>query len=404
MDFEVLILGTDANAYYMARCCYEAYHKKAYLIGKDRLAFTKFSDILNVYYVKNLWDKKVFFQTLDEVAKKWENKKIVLVSTNETYTEFIASNSHKLQDNFVYNVPSLEIIKSLTNKEKFYKTYKDSNLLFPKTLYYDCGKARELKTADLVFPLVVKPSNVVMYNHLSFLDKHKIYKVNTQEELETVVNNIINGGYTDKLIIQEFIPGDDSNLFDSVVYVNQKGQVQFVSFAQIGLQERTKSMVGNAAVLINGFNTTKGNVPKQAKEIKKFMEKIGYRGFAEVDMKYDERDNTFKVLEINARQGRCSYYVSALGENLVKTLVDDVLYNLETEYEFLDKKVLLSFVPKGIVKKYIKNKAFKKEALSLWKDVVKPMDAPLDRNFKRFLMLRKRWMHYYVEYKNSYWK
>ena len=404
MDFEVLILGTDANAYYMARCCYEAYHKKAYLIGKERLAFTKFSDILNVYYVENLWDKKVFFQTLDEVAKKWESKKIVLVSTNETYTEFIASNSHKLKDNFVYNVPSLEVIKSLTNKEKFYKTYKDSNLLFPKTLYYDCGKARELKTVDLVFPLVVKPSNVVMYNHLSFIDKHKIYKVNTQEELETVVDNIINGGYTDKLIIQEFIPGDDSNLFDSVVYVNQNGQVQFVSFAQIGLQERTKSMVGNAAVLINGFNTTKGNVPKQAKEIKKFMEKIGYRGFAEVDMKYDERDNTFKVLEINARQGRCSYYVSALGKNLVKTLVDDVLYNLETEYEFLDKKVLLSFVPKGIVKKYIKNKAFKKEALSLWKKVVKPMDAPLDRNFKRFLMLRKRWAHYYIEYKNSYWK
>ena len=46
MEFEVLILGTDANAYYMARCCFEAYHKKAYVIGKERLAFTKFSNIL----------------------------------------------------------------------------------------------------------------------------------------------------------------------------------------------------------------------------------------------------------------------------------------------------------------------------------------------------------------------
>ena len=31
MDFEVLILGSDVNAYYMARCVHEAYNKKAYL-------------------------------------------------------------------------------------------------------------------------------------------------------------------------------------------------------------------------------------------------------------------------------------------------------------------------------------------------------------------------------------
>lgn len=255
-----------------------------------------------------------------------------------------------------------------------------------------------------MYPIVVKPSNVVSYNHLSFLGKHKIYKVKDEEELLHTLDTIKKGGYEDTLILQEFIPGDDSNLFDAVVYANQKGKVEFMSFAQIGLQERTKSMVGNAAVLINGFNTTKGNVNKAAKEIKKFMESIHYQGFAEVDMKYDERDNTFKVLEINARQGRCSYYVAALGKNLVRVLVEDLLYHIENDYEFLDKKVLLSFVPKGIVKKYIQNKAFKKEALRLWKKVVKPMDAPQDKNFKRFLMLRKRWLHYYKEYKNSYWR
>ena len=27
-EFKVLILGSDANAYYMARCAYVAYHKK----------------------------------------------------------------------------------------------------------------------------------------------------------------------------------------------------------------------------------------------------------------------------------------------------------------------------------------------------------------------------------------
>lgn len=402
MDFEVLILGTDANAYYMARCCYEAYHKKAYLIGKDRLAFTKFSNILNVEYVSGLWEEETFLNTLEEFANKHKEKKIILISTNETYAEYISANKKKLNKQFVYNYPSVEVIKSLTNKETFYKTYEKSCLKFPKTIYFDCSK--ESKIPKMTYPIVLKPANVVVYNHLRFEGKNKIYKLNNEEEVKNTLNLIKNGGYTDKLILQEFIPGDDSNLFDSVVYVNTKGHVEFISFAQIGLQERTKSMVGNAAVLMNGFNTTKGDVDNQVEDIKKFMENIGYTGFAEVDMKYDCRDNTFKVLEINARQGRCSYYVTPLGKNLVQVLIEDCLNGIEHEYEVLDKRVLLSFVPKGIVKKYISNEGFKKEALKIWRNVVKPMDCPKDKNLKRFLMLRKRWFHYYKEYKNGYWK
>lgn len=402
MDFEVLILGTDPNAYYMARCCYEAYHKKAYLIGKDRLAFTKFSNILNVSYVSDLWNIDTFINTLNHFAEEHQEKKILLISTNETYAEYIAENKSKLSKQFVYNYPSAKVIKSLTNKEAFYKTYEKSCLKFPKTIYYDCGKKE--KIPKLTYPIVVKPANVVMYNHLRFEGKNKIYKLNSKEEVENVLSLVKNSGYTDKMILQEFIPGDDSNLFDAVVYVNRKGKVEFMSFAQIGLQERTKSMVGNAAVLINGFNTTKGDVETQIKDIKKFMESIGYTGFAEVDMKYDSRDNTFKVLEINARQGRCSYYVTPMGKNLVQVLVEDCIEKKNHTFEILQDKVLLSFVPKGIIKKYITNEEFKSESLRLWKSVIKPMDAPEDRNFKRFLLLRKRWWHYYKEYKNSYWK
>ncbi len=403
MDFEVLILGSDPNAYYMARCCYEAYHKKAYLIGRQPLAFTRFSNILHITYEPDMWNEKAFLQILSDFQEKHNGKKIILISTNETYTEFISKNKKNIHKDYIYNYPSVEIIKSLTNKETFYKTYASSELSFPETIYLDCA-SDNLIDIDITYPAILKPANVVTYNHIQFPGKNKIYKINSEKELMDVIKNIKDGGYKDKLIIQEFIPGDDSNLFDAVLYVNTKGKVEFITFAQIGLQERISSMVGNAAVLINGFNTTNGNVQKQVKQIKKFMEQINYRGFAEVDMKYDIRDNTFKVLEINARQGRSSYYVSSLGKNLVKTIVDDCLYNLESDYEFLDNEVLLSFVPKGIIRKYIKNKKFKKKALKMWKNVIKPMDAPCDKNLKRFLQLRKRWLHYYKEYKNSYWK
>lgn len=405
MDFFVLILGTDANAYYMARCCYEEYKIKPHLIGQRRLAFTKFSNILTVEYCPDFWKEKTFLEVINNYAKNSEYKKILLVSTNETYTEYISKNKEKLNKKFVYNLPSIEIIKTLTNKENFYKTYENSELTFPKSIYFDAKKDK-IESIKIQFPLVLKPANVVKYNHVDFVGKNKIYKIDNQSELEKTINVIKNSEYDDRLIIQEFIPGDDSYLFDSVVYVDKNSKCKVISFAQIGMQERTKSMVGNAALLINGFNTFDGNVDKQINNIISFIEKIGYMGFAEIDMKYDYRDKIFKVLEINARQGRCSYYLTPLGCNLVKTMVDDVIKNKDIEKKVLTEKVLLTFVPKGIIKKYCTNKKLKKEALKLWKkgNVVKPMDCKLDKNFKRFLMLRKRWLHYYKEYKNSYWK
>ena len=405
MDFFVLILGTDANAYYMARCCYEEYKIKPHLIGQRRLAFTKFSNILTVEYCSDFWKEETFLLVINNYAKNSEYKKILLVSTNETYTEYISKNKEKLSKKFVYNLPSIEIIKTLTNKENFYKTYENSELTFPKTIYFDAKKDK-IESIKIQFPLVLKPANVVKYNHVDFVGKNKIYKIDNQSELEKTINIIKNSEYDDRLIIQEFIPGDDSYLFDSVVYADKNSKCKVISFAQIGMQERTKSMVGNAALLINGFNTFDGNTEKQINNIISFIEKIGYMGFAEIDMKYDYRDKTFKVLEINARQGRCSYYLTPLGCNLIKIMVDDVIKNKDIEKKVLTEKVLLTFVPKGIIKKYCTNKKLKKESLKLWKkgNVVKPMDCKLDKNFKRFLMLRKRWLHYYKEYKNSYWK
>ena len=73
MDFFVLILGTDANAYYMARCCYEEYKIKPHLIGQRRLAFTKFSNILTapiLHTMNTELEENYSFPTYIEEMKK----------------------------------------------------------------------------------------------------------------------------------------------------------------------------------------------------------------------------------------------------------------------------------------------------------------------------------------------
>ena len=110
MDFDVLILGCDANAYYMARCCHEAYHKKPHLIGTKRLSFVKYSNIFTIEY-KDIWDEKIFVKTLNEYANNSNNNnKVLVISTNETYSEFLANNINILDKKLIFQNITNEIM------------------------------------------------------------------------------------------------------------------------------------------------------------------------------------------------------------------------------------------------------------------------------------------------------
>ena len=206
----------------------------------------------------------------------------------------------------------------------------------------------------------------------------------------------------DTLIIQEYIPGDDSTLFDSVIYSDTTGKVKRITLAQIGLQEHKSNLVGNAAILINGYNQyEEKNIVDR---ITKLAEKIGITGFAEFDLKYDKRVNDYKLLEINPRQGRSSYYLTSLGCNLIDILKRDLIDHEKLDYQVLDKEVLLSYVPKKIIEMYVVNEEYKKKALSLYSKHINPIKYKKDFSFKRNYLLYKKDKRYFDDFKDGYWE
>lgn len=405
--FRALIIGNDINAYYLARCYHEFTGEKAdllanYIAGEKPFSYTRYTNILNIRYRENLWDEKVFLEELDLYFNEHKKEKILLVSSNETYGEFIAKNKAKLKKKFFFNYPSVKLQHTLVNKEDFYKTYADYEIDLPRSIYYDCTKDEKINECDITFPVIVKPANVILFKHISFAGKKKIYKLENMEELNDVINKFKKGNYNDTIIIQEYIPGDDSHLFDAVVYADKNKKVKMVSFAQIGLQEHAPRMIGNAAVIINGYSQYPG-VEEQIEKIRKFTEKIGYQGFAEFDMKYDARDGKYKVMEINARQGRCSYYIVPAGFNLIELLYKDLIEGKDLKYKVCNKEVLETFVPKKVVKKYITNEEYKAKVLSMWKDRVEALNYKKDTSFLRKLLLIKIRYNYIKDYKNFKW-
>lgn len=406
MNFDVLLIGTDVNAYYMARNFHEEYGIKSYVLGRVPMLFTSLSKIVDLTIVPDLLEPGIFIKTLKDMALKIGNKKIILIGCNDDYVLEIVKNKDELSKYYLFNYTDMDLFLKLANKEMFYESFKDSGIDFPKTCFYDVkkdlGKLEEVKGFE--FPIIVKPSNVVEYHKCTFANQAKVYKLNSLEEIIRVIKEIKDAGYSDKLIIQEFIPGDDHMLFDCVFYCDRNKRAVLQSFGQIGLQEHTKTGIGNLTVLINGYNEFGGTREIQEK-LKSFIEGIGFNGICEFDLKYDIRDKTFKVFEINPRQARSSYYLTKCGYNLAKYLVDDIVNGLKMEFKFIDNKVALSFVPDYVVRKYIANKKYKDEFFRLKRKglYTNPLKYNKDMSFERRKWLFKRDINYIKKYYENTW-
>ncbi len=404
--FRVVILGSDINAYYMARNFHEEYGIKAHLMVKTPMLFTSTSKIVTSEIVPGLWEKKPFLEALNNYANNHKGEKILLVASNDNYVRLIVENKKELEKNYTFNYPSLKIVNNLLIKENFYEFAKKYDIDIPKTYIYTCLKEeiKESKIKSFRYPLILKPSDGIKYHDHEFKGQAKVYKIKDFKELKQVIKDIEKSGYDDNLIIQEFIPGDDSMLFDSIFYCSTDKKVQLMSFAQIGLQEHTPTGIGNCTVLVNGFNEF-NNTDDIKNKLIKFLEKIGYQGAAEFDLKYDIRDKKFKVFEINPRQARSSYYLTACGYNLAKYLVDDLIYHKKKKFHFIDEEMVLSFVPKKVIRDYISNEKLQKKIQELIKQkkFTRPLRYKKDCGLKRMAWLYIRDRNYIKKYQENEW-
>ena len=106
-------------------------------------------------------------------------------------------------------------------------------------------------------------------------------------------------------------------------------------------------------------------------------------------------------MEINPRQARSSYYLAALGYNLVDILTEDVFEHKENTFALVDREYLLSMVPKSVIKKYIANDDYRAEALKLWRKGRKcdPLKYSDERSLKHKFYLILRAINYKKKYK-----
>lgn len=382
-EFKAIILGTDLNAYGVARSIHEAYGLSSICLGKKELRDTEASKICEVRIFENFDREDIFLKSLMEIKKEYKNLPLLLISCSDGYTSLITKNREVLKESFIFNYIDEKMQSSLENKKDFYKICENYGLDYPKTqiISYEEKDKYEIKMA---YPLALKPNDSIEYVKIKFPNKKKAYKIHSEEEMRKTVKKIYDAGYTGELIVQDFIPGDTSAMFVLNAYVNTRGKVKFMSLGKCLLDEVLPLNIGNYNALLSMGDE------KIYKNFEKFLEEISYRGYANFDLKYDYRDGSYKVFEINIRQGRSSYYMNAAGSNFIKPLVEDLILESDKDCYYEYKQGLWLYVDPFVLKKYVADEDRKKAEEALKKGFVFTTWYKKDRSIKRFLSYMRR--------------
>lgn len=345
-SFLPLLFGGDINVYSMARAFHEAYGIRSAAYGKFATGVCYESAILDYRVCAQNEDGPTFFQNVCGYAGEHPDKTVLVIGCGDSYVKLAARYRDQFPANVIAPYIDYDLMDRLTNKEKFYELCDQFGIDHPGTFVYRREMGHDFQL-PFGAPYICKPSNGVAYWEHDFPGSEKVFCLPTREALEATLDRVYAAGYPDSMIIQEFIPGDDSFMRVLTCYSGADAKVRLMCLGHVLLEEHTPHGVGNHAVIITEPND------ELCEKFRLFLEALHFTGFSNFDIKYDQRDGKFKAFEINCRQGRSNYYVTGAGYNLAKYLVEDVIEHKPCALTVTQNRHLWWVIPPKVAYDYV---------------------------------------------------
>ena len=380
LSFQPLLFGGDINVYSVARAFHEAYGVKSIAYGKFHTFPCAFSAIIDYRVSPDNDRDEVFLQHVNEVCAQLPDKTVLVIGCGDSYVQLAARYKDQMPANAIAPYIPGDLLDHLINKEYFYKLCDQHGIDHPATVIYDKSMGHDF---DLPWdpPYIAKPADGVAYWQHEFEGIKKVYICQSRQELLDALDAVYAAGYPDHMILQEFIPGDDSYMRVLTNYSDRNGQVKLMCLGHVLMEEHSPHGIGNHAVIL-----TECDKELEGK-IKALLESLHYTGFSNFDIKYDRRDGKYKAFEINCRQGRSNYYVTGSGHNIARLVVEDRLLHHDLPFIMTEDSSLWRMVPRQIAFKFSPKKyhAQMKALIAAGKDhhsLVYEGDASLKRRLR----------------------
>jgi predicted ATP-grasp superfamily ATP-dependent carboligase len=226
------------------------------------------------------------YQEIKRLNELYE--KIIIFPTNDLELEYL----HQLYDeikSFCFLPFNYDNIIECSDKYIQYSYCEQLGLPYPKTLIIE--KIDDLdKVASIQYPILIKPNKredlkVQVFRNLQLDSK------NDFEKNEGLLKDYLKMGIS--FLVSEIIPGDGSNIYAYVGYRNQQGII---------LNEWTGKKLSQYPNDFGVFSSASNEAPEEVLTLGRvLLNEMDIKGIAEPEFKYDYRDNTYKLMEINLR-------------------------------------------------------------------------------------------------------
>jgi D-aspartate ligase len=226
-----------------------------------------------------------FAEFMIDLAKSYSGA--VIFPASDISLKAISKKKAILRNYFIVGCPEWSIVESIINKKLTYELAEKSGVPCPKTYQLQSVHELEQYLQKITLPCLIKPTQ----SHLYFSKFHrKMMVVNNKNEAINAYKQASEIGL--EVVLQEFIPGPDSN------------GLNYNSYALNGdvIVEFTGKKIRSAPPNLGSPCVVKSAVIPEIHEVgRKLIASLGFYGYSCTEFKLDPRDGIYKLMEINGR-------------------------------------------------------------------------------------------------------
>lgn len=217
----------------------------------------------------------------------------LLIPTEDASCLFVDDNSDALRQAYRFPAQPRGLVRSLSSKREMHMLCKKTDVPTPQASFVDSRAGVINFGKSAAFPLMVKPVDNREFQ--DFPGAGKAIVANAAELLDVFDRLSRDGAQRPELVLQEYIPGGAESVWMFNGYFDRQSTCLFGVTAK--KLRQYPPYVGQTSLGICEPSRIVSETTQR------FMKAVGYRGILDIGYRYDSRDGTYKLLDVNPRIG-----------------------------------------------------------------------------------------------------